>query len=101
MAFKVIIDPVVTVGATNYDAQISSISFPISRDSVEATNFNSAGDREYVGGLRQYNLNITFRKDADLSGLDSAMWTAIQADSNSLAWTAKAAPDATAASNPE
>lgn len=100
MAFKVIIDPVVTIGGTNYDSVISSFAFPISRDNIEATNFNSAGDKEYVGGLRSYPVNVTFRKDADMSGLDLAAWTAIQADDNTLAWTAKADSDATDATNP-
>lgn len=81
MAKIVIIDATLSLGGTDYSEQVKSITLTIDVDTPEVTNMESLGWKELLPGLKGWQLSVDFVKDADLSGLDAAMTTALLAGS--------------------
>lgn len=76
MAKIVIKAAYVDLGGTQYDAQVKSAELSFDAPEVDVSNMDSGGWAEILQGIRSGKLSIEFVKDADLSGLDSAVWTA-------------------------
>ena len=64
----------IELDGTDYSSEISSANLQISVDTNDSINMESEGWQEMVGSIIRATLNLTFKKDADLSGLDSALW---------------------------
>lgn len=102
MAKLVMDDCTVTIGAVDYTDEISSFTFEISTDQPETTNFSSGGWKEMLAGLRGYQISIEFKQDADLSGLDAAIWSEINTPTaGGIAWTARNEAASASAANPQ
>lgn len=80
MAKTIIDDPDVTIGGTDYSAQVSSAELNLSREVQDSTNFDSGLDTESVVGMRSASITLNFKKDANLSGLDAAIFTQYNTD---------------------
>lgn len=59
-----------------YAAQIDEASLELTVDVQDTTNMASLGWKEIIGGLKSFNLSVSFKKDSDLSGLDATMFAA-------------------------
>lgn len=57
----------VTLGGTDYDAQIKNVMLDRTADAVETSDFNSGGNREYLGGMK----TGTFSFDAEYDDLST------------------------------
>lgn len=68
----------VKLGAVGYEAQIKAATLSAKATELEASNLESDGWKEVEVGLRNATLTLDLVKDADLSGLDAAMWTAFE-----------------------
>jgi predicted secreted protein len=85
-------------GPTDYSAQVKSCSLTIDAPEVDVTNMDSAGWTELLGGIKKASLAIEWVKDADLSGLDAAVYAAL---GSTLAFRIRQQDSAIAAGNPE
>lgn len=100
MAKQVVKVGYVTLGGTDYSAQIANASLNIDVETGETTNYAGNGWKEFVQGLKSATLEIEFRKDAALSGLDAAINTAI-AGTGILAAAVRLSSGAISTDNPE
>ncbi len=91
----------VTIATVDYSAQVTEGNLAINGDKVEVTNFLSVGWEESVIGILRATLDINFgAMAADLSGLDSAVYTALSTRAL-LAFTFRDFNTAIATTNPE
>lgn len=67
----------VDLGGTDYSSQISQAALRIDVDLQDGTTFGNTGWRSRVGGLKDGNLDLTFKKDSDLSTLDAYLFGAL------------------------
>ena len=91
----------IELGGTDYSAQISEWALELEGDQEDITNFESAGWKEFTVGLLSATLRLTFIKDADLSGLDAAIYTAFAARSSVTFAALVDGGSAIATTNPE
>ena len=77
MAKMVISATVVKLATVDYSAQVKGATLTIDAPEVDISNMGSAGWNEVVGGVKKGSLAVEFVKDADLSGLDAAMFAAL------------------------
>lgn len=101
MAKQVIKVGVVTLGGVDYSAQIANASIEITVEEGDTTNYAGDGWKERVAGLKSYQLNLEFKKDALLSGLDAAIRAVINGATGLTAWTSKMTSGAISTDNPE
>lgn len=80
MAKKVIKGAFLSLGGTDYSAQVKSATLTISASEVDVSNFATGDWSEMLVANLKGTLAIEWVKDADLSGLDAAMWTALGTD---------------------
>src|SRR5204863_6762304 len=59
----------------DYSAQVESAELDIDAPEVDMTNMASGGWKELLSGVKAGTLAITWKKDADLSALESYLWT--------------------------
>lgn len=100
MAKQVVKVGYLTLGGVDYSAQIANASINVDIETGDTTNFAGSGWKEFVPGLKGATLEIEFKKDADMSGLDAAVWTAI-GSTGTLAFVGKLANATTSATNPK
>jgi hypothetical protein len=74
MAKEVIISGRFTLATVDYSAQVESIGLTFEKDAPEVTNMDSAAWREFLSGLKSYQVRVNMKRDADLSGFDSAVF---------------------------
>lgn len=98
MAKTVVKNFTLTIGGTDYAAQVKGRDLAVAFEEHDVTNADSGTDREFIAGLSSYDLTIQLVKDADLSGLDAAMWTA---RGTSVAWVSKFADTTIGVTNPQ
>jgi hypothetical protein len=77
MAKEALVAVDLEIGGTDYSDEVSSVSLPVSVDELASDNFAGSGWKEMVAGLKGAQVTINFRKDADMSGLDAAIWAAL------------------------
>lgn len=99
MAKAVVTATFLTLGGTDRSALASSVTLSMSAPEVDVTNFDSAGWKEFLAGLKEADLSIDWKKDADLSTLDSQLWTAFSAGT-SLAFVIRLSDAAIGPTNP-
>lgn len=85
-------------GPTDYSAQVKGATLTIDAPEVDVTNMDSAGWTELLGGIKKATLAIEWVKDADLSGLDAAVYAAL---GTTLAFRVREQDSAIATTNPE
>lgn len=98
MAKTVVKNFTITIGGTDYAAQVKGRELAITFEEHDVTNADSGTDREFIAGLSSYDFTVQLVKDGDLSGLDAAMWAA---RGTSVAWTTKQTDASTSAANPQ
>lgn len=98
MAKLVITAAFLTLATVDYTDEISECTLDLEVDQQDVTNMDSAGWTELIGGIKSGTLNINFKKDADLSGLDSAIFAAL---GTVIAFAIRQADTAIATTNPE
>ncbi len=79
MAKRVVTAAYVSIGAVDYSAQVKGCELSMTAPDVNVTNMLSVGWDEFLAGVKTADLRIDFVLDGDLSGLDSALWTAFSA----------------------
>lgn len=97
MAKLCITGTILTLATVDYSSQIAEASLEVDAAALDSTNMSSAGWMEKIGGLKSGKLTVHFKKDADLSGLDAAMFAALGAP---LAFVLKETSAANSATNP-
>lgn len=100
MAKQVVKVGSVKLGGNDYSAQIANASINIDIETGDTTNFAGDGWKEFAPGLKGATLELEFKKDADMSGLDAAVWTAING-AGTLSFEAKLSSASTSAANPK
>lgn len=99
MAIIAVLATDVELGGTDYSSQISEASLVVDVETVDTTTFTTSGWKTFAGGLKGATLNLTFKRDTDLSGLNAYLWTNLGA---SVAFTLQVDGDsAIAAGNPQ
>ena len=100
MAKQVIKNAFLTLGGTDYTAQIESIELSVEADKQVVTNMDSAGWEESLQGIKSGSITVAMKMDADLSGFFAALWAVfIHATTNTWAAVLKREDAATSASN--
>lgn len=90
MAKKVIKTGYVELPAgTDRSSLIANCSINIEVEEGNSDNYAGNGWHEFLQGMLGYSLEIEFKKDADLSTLDSAIWTVLTNGTGTLTWLAK------------
>ena len=75
MAKLVLTDVNVSIGGTNYSANINQVEISLSADSVDTTAFGSAGGwRTETAGLKSGTFTVSFHTDYAASGIDSSLY---------------------------
>ena len=99
MAKKVVKGAYLALGAgpTDYSAKVKGATLTISGPEVDVSNFDTGDYSEILCGLLKGSLQIEFVKDADLSGLDAAVFAAL---GSTLAFTLKLNDAAVGPTNP-
>lgn len=87
----------IVIGGTDYAAVAKGRSIPVQVDDLDTTNGDSGEWKERIGGLKSWECTVQLVRDADLSGLDAAMFAAI---GTSVTVTTKLTDAATSAANP-
>ncbi|HYE59022.1 MAG TPA: hypothetical protein VD948_10975 [Rhodothermales bacterium] len=87
-----------SLGGTDYSAQIKSATLTEEVPEVDVTNMGSSGNYECVGGIKKSSLAIEFVRDNDLSGLDAAINTAL---GSTLTFEIRQSNAAVGATNPK
>lgn len=100
MAKQVVKVGYVTLGGVDYSAQIDNAALNIEIETGDVTNFAGSGWKEFVPGLKSFALELNFKKDALLSGLDAAVQTAIDG-AGTLAFAVRLSSGAISTDNPE
>lgn len=102
MAKKIIKAAYLSLGGTDYSANIKSAELAMDADEVETTTFGDAGNKTYLQGLRGAKLTVELLLDSDLSGLDAALYAAyIHATTNTLAFELRSDSAAVGSTNPK
>lgn len=102
MAKKVIKAAYLALGGTDYSSYADSAELSLDADAVDTTTFGSGGVKEFLQGLRSGKLNASFKLDADLSGLDAALYAAYNhATTNTLTFEVRADSGSVSTSNPK
>lgn len=91
----------IRIGGTEYSGQIAGAVLNLDREALDKTNFDSAGWKEFVGGARSATLDLEWRRDTDLSGLQSALWTAFTSTTGVVTFTYQLVEDTLSATAPE
>lgn len=100
MAKRVITAAYVSIGAVDYSAQVKGAELSMTAPDVNVTNMLSAGWDEFLAGVKTADLRVDFVLDGDLSGLDSALWTAFNGGTT-LAFEVRATNAAVGTTNPK
>lgn len=74
MAKLVLTDVNVSIGGTNYSANINQVEISVSADEVETTAFGS-GWRTSTSGLKSGTFTVSFHNDFAAAAIDSSLWT--------------------------
>ena len=101
MAKIVIKNAFLSLGGTDYSAQIESIEFKVEADEQVVTNMDSAGWEEVLQGIRKGTMTVNFKFDADLSGFHAAVYAVFaHATDNTWAYVLKRDDSAVSSANP-
>jgi len=73
MAKLVLTDVNVSIGGTNYSANINQVEISLSADSVDTTAFGSDWRTE-TAGLKSGTFTVSFHTDYAASGIDSSLY---------------------------
>ena len=73
MAKLVLTDVSVTIGATDYSANINQVEISVSAASVSTTAFGNDWQTE-TAGLKSGTFTVSFHTDYAAAGIDSALW---------------------------
>lgn len=65
----------VEVAGTNFSDHGVSADLSIDVNTLESTNFASAGWTEMIAGIKSATVNLTFNDDFAASNIDSTIWT--------------------------
>lgn len=102
MAKRVIKTAYLALGGTEYSSQFDSIELSLEADEVDATTFGSGGVKEFLQGLRSAKLTANAKMDADLSGLDAAIYAVYNhASANTMTFEVRAENTTVGATNPK
>jgi len=101
MAKLVITAGYLNLGGTDYSAQTSEARLTVNLETADSTSFGDSGWRTHIGGLKAGSLSVTFKKDSDLSGLDSAIWTEINSGDGIMTFEIRQDSGSVTASNPK
>lgn len=101
MAKLVVKNAFVSLGGTDYSAQIKGATLTITAPEVDVTNFAGNGWVELISGNLKGTLALEFVKDSDLSGLDAAIYAILShATVNTMAFLVKLQSAAASTANP-
>jgi predicted secreted protein len=98
MGVLVLINPKVTIGATDLTAWIREVAMELEADQVDSTTAGSSGWRTSLPGLKKGEVKLTLAQDYAAAALDSLLWGWF---ATNQAFTAKSTQAANGASNPE
>lgn len=102
MAKKVIKAAYLALGGTDYSAYLESAELTLDADAADVTTMGSGGVKEFLQGLRSGKLSASFKLDADLSGLDAALYSAYNhATTNTLTFELRADSASVGSTNPK
>lgn len=73
MAKLVLTDVDVSIGGTDYSANINQVEISVSADEVETTAFGSSW-RTSTSGLKSGSFTISFHNDYAAAGIDDDLW---------------------------
>lgn len=96
MAKRIVSSTQITLGGTDYSAQLVDGGLDVDAPEQDITNMASAGWFEGIGGIKKATLALEFAYDADDSGLQAYLWTNLGA---SVAFTMRGTSGAIATSN--
>lgn len=74
MAKLVLTDVNVSIGGTDYSANINQVEISVSADEVETTAFGSDW-RTSTSGLKSGTFTVSFHNDYAAAAIDSSLWT--------------------------
>lgn len=74
MAKKVLLQSYIALNGTDLSTYCSKIELSVEVEDQDATTFGSGGWSEVLGGLRSYELGLTFKQDVAASAIDSILW---------------------------
>jgi len=97
MAALVLTDPQFSIATVDLTDWVKSLRITYQADAPEIT---ASGDdpREYLGGLKNWSMEVELNQDRDASAVDATMFDIV---GTVVAVTAKATDAATSATNPE
>ena len=102
MAKIVVKNQFLSLGGTEYSSQIKGATLTINAPEVDVTNMDGNGWAELLSGILKAQIQIDFVKDADLSGLDAAVWAVLtHATTNTMAFVLKLQDASTSSTNPQ
>jgi len=97
MAKFVLTDASATIGGTDLSDHIESITVNVDVDVPDATTMSSSGWREFLGGLKGWNVDIGWTQDFAASNVDATIWAAL---GTSAAFVGKPVSGSVTATNP-
>lgn len=101
MAKTVIKGGYFTLGGQDYSAFVDSVELQVEIAEGNTTNYAGNGWEEFLAGMKSFQLSVNWKKDADLSTIDAALWTAIEGATGTLAFALRHSSGAIATTNPE
>lgn len=98
MGVLVLINPKVTIGATDLTSWVREVAMDLEADQVDSTTASTSGWRTNLPGLKKGEVKLTLAQDYAAAALDALLWgwfATVQA------FTAKSTQAANSTSNPE
>lgn len=74
MAKFVLTNVTTTINGTDFSDHISAVTFDLTMDEVETTNFGGGGYRSRIAGLRDSSVQIDFQQDFGASSIDATLY---------------------------
>lgn len=95
----IIFDPQFSIGGTDRSGFIASLKISVKRDVKERMRSGQQGWKEKLPGVKEYDVEVEWEKDLELSTLDKALWDAWEAG-DPIAWSGQLKPGGPTADNP-
>lgn len=89
---------VVTIGSTDYSADINKAEVTADIDEQDITTYGSAGWKEVQGGLKSAQLNLSIKSEQASGSINDMLWSNF---GSNLAFTVKNSSATTSATNPK
>jgi hypothetical protein len=67
----------IVINSVNLSDHIDTVELDVEVDELETTNFDSDGNREYVGGLRKNTLTLNFLQNYSASEVEQTIYPLI------------------------